>query len=65
MTCAHCQSSEADNSWLVKACAADKKRSYKFLCDSCDAGLNMLVMQFFKYDEPDKKLKFYIEKQGI
>lgn len=58
MKCAHCRSSEADNSWLVKACAADKNVVISFFAITATKNLTTLLCGFSIMKGAKKNLKF-------
>jgi hypothetical protein len=61
MKCAHCRCAKAANRWNVQACADDRKKRSKYLCDPCDVTLNRLVLEYFGDPQAGEKLRKYKE----
>lgn len=57
--CAHCGKAMGTARWYVKPCAAEGKKHYKKLCDKCDCKLNRLVLEFFKFENVEERMREY------
>lgn len=61
MKCAHCRAPKAAHRWTLQACADNRRKRAKYLCDPCDVEMNRTVLNFFNDPAAAEKLARYVE----